>query len=192
MNEDDSQPLLTLEPLTDAVRKGVEGTGWALSGLQKTTSHQFEGRWEGESTRSAYLFFHRPDGPEEVSIDVYLDEAGRGVSGNLALVVDLRPLGALKSVPMTLQSLSEAALQQLPDRVRRPVTLRFRLADASHGIDEAETEVRIKVRLPKSVLGRGHEATKDFVRAVTADFGSLLDSEVIRSLALEDDDLGDP
>lgn len=192
MNEDDSQPLLTLEPLTDAVRTGVEGTGWALSGLQKTTSHQFEGRWEGESTRSAYLFFHRPDGPEEVSIDVYLDETERGVSGNLALVVDLRPLGALKSVPMTLQSLSEAALQQLPDRVRRPVTLRFRLADASHGIDEAETEVRIKVRLPKSVLGRGHDATTDFVRSVTADFGSLLDSEVIRSLALEDDDLGDP
>jgi hypothetical protein len=30
----------------------------SLSGLQKTTSHQFEGRWEGESTRSAYLFFH--------------------------------------------------------------------------------------------------------------------------------------
>ncbi len=35
--------LLTLEPLIDAVREGVEAEGWELSGLQKTTSHQFEG-----------------------------------------------------------------------------------------------------------------------------------------------------
>ena len=49
-------PLLTLEPLLDAVRLGVEDAGWTLSGLQKTTSHEFDGRWAGESTRSAYLF----------------------------------------------------------------------------------------------------------------------------------------
>ena len=57
--------ILTLEPLVDAVREGVESAGWHLSGLQKTTSLEFEGRWEGESTRSAYLFFHRADESDE-------------------------------------------------------------------------------------------------------------------------------
>ena len=41
------ESVLTLEPLIDAVRDGVEATGWALSGLQKTTSHEYAGRWEG-------------------------------------------------------------------------------------------------------------------------------------------------
>ena len=67
------EPILTLEPLLEAVREGLETSGWELSGLQKTTSHQFEGRWEGDSTRSAYLFFHPPHGPDFVSVDVYLD-----------------------------------------------------------------------------------------------------------------------
>ena len=58
-----------------------------LSGLQKTTSHQFEGRWQGESSRSAYLFFHDDARPDYVSIDVFLDETTRGLKGNLALVL---------------------------------------------------------------------------------------------------------
>ena len=68
-----SASFLTLEPLIDALREAIEAAGWSLSGLQKTTSHQFEGRWEGESTRSAYLFFHRADGPDFASVDGYLD-----------------------------------------------------------------------------------------------------------------------
>lgn len=182
MNDDDRQPILTLEPLTDAVRAGVDGTGWVLSGLQKTTSHQFEGRWEGDSTRSAYLFFHRVDGPDDVSIDVYLDETRRGVSGNVALVVDLKPLGELSSVPEVMSALSEAALRRLPDEVRRPLTLRLRMPDAGEVVDDAETEVRIKVRLPRAVMKEGGEATASFVRSITADFGALLDSDVIRGL----------
>ena len=55
----DHTSLDTLEPLIDAVRDGVEGKGWSLSGLQKTSSTEFEGRWAGQTTRSAYLFFHR-------------------------------------------------------------------------------------------------------------------------------------
>ena len=90
--------LLTLEPLIDSVRRGVEGAGWELSGLQKTTSHQFEGRWEGASSRRAYLFFHLPDGPDHVSVDVFLDETTRGLTGNLALVIEGRPLTDLGAV----------------------------------------------------------------------------------------------
>src|SRR4051812_43482453 len=60
-----ASPILTLEPLIEAVRQGLEAAGWALSGLQKTTSHEYAGRWDGESSRSAYLFFHRPGGSDQ-------------------------------------------------------------------------------------------------------------------------------
>lgn len=185
MSSSNPDPILTLEPLSEAVRAGVEGAGWTLSGLQKTTSHQFEGRWEGESTRSAYLFFHRPDSPEFVSVDVYLDETSRGVTGNVALVVDLLELGALASVPETLEALGETAAQHLPDDVRRPVTLRFRMSDAGDDVGESDSEVRMKVRLPRRIMTKGAEATTDFVRAITADFGALLDTEVVRRLSVD-------
>ena len=77
------------------LRAAVEGAGWSLSGLQKTTSHQFEGRWDGEATRSAFLFFHLGEGLDPISIDVYLEETGRGLTGNIALVIDLLPLGGV-------------------------------------------------------------------------------------------------
>jgi hypothetical protein len=41
MNASQRDPLLTLEPLIEAIRSGIEDSGWELSGLQKTTSHQF-------------------------------------------------------------------------------------------------------------------------------------------------------
>ena len=76
--------LDTLEPLIHAVQDGVQSRGWILSGTQKTTSMEFEGRWAGASTRSAYLFFHR-DEVEDASVDVYLDETPAGLHGSLSL-----------------------------------------------------------------------------------------------------------
>ncbi|MGB1780236.1 MAG: hypothetical protein ACPHQP_11825, partial [Longimicrobiales bacterium] len=142
-----SAAFLTLEPLIDALREGIEASGWDLSGLQKTTSHQFEGRWEGESTRSAYLFFHRADGPDFASVDAYLDETGRGVSGNVALVVDLRPLGSIGDSGQVLSALSRLSARELTRGQRRPLSLRFRLDDAEDAAADADTEVRFKVRL---------------------------------------------
>ena len=78
---DDARPLLTLEPLIEAVQDGITRSGWVLSGLQKTTSPRFEGRWQGESSRSAYLFFHDDARPDFVSIDVFLDETTKGLKG---------------------------------------------------------------------------------------------------------------
>ena len=92
----DPGPILTLEPLLEAVKEGLEGAGWELSGLQKTTSYEFEGRWAGDSSRSAYLFFHSEEVPEWVSLDVFLDETSRGLKGNLALVVDGPELSAIR------------------------------------------------------------------------------------------------
>ena len=181
------EPILTLEPLIEAIRDGVERTGWELSGLQKTTSHQFEGRWEGESTRSAYLFFHPPDGPDWVSVDVYLDETSRGLTGNLALVVDLLPLGELESAEDLLDRLASLFATHAEGRYRRPVTLRFRAADAGDDVDAAETEVRFKVRIPRAVIRDGDTAVRGMVADVTGAFSALLEESALRVRAAEDE-----
>jgi hypothetical protein len=167
-------PILTLEPLIEAVRAGVEGGGWELSGLQKTTSHQFEGRWEGESTRSAYVFFHPAAGPDNVSVDVYLDETSRGLTGNLALVADLADLGAVGNPEAVLAFLGAASAGTLSGAYRRPVTLRFRLDDAAGDTEGAETEVRIKVRIPRRTIASGAAAVTDFAAEVLGGFAELL------------------
>jgi hypothetical protein len=180
--------ILTLEPLIDAVREGVEGGGWELSGLQKTTSHQFEGRWEGEATRSAYLFFHLPDGPDHVSVDVYLDETGRGLTGNLALVVDLVPLGDLEGAEEALRTLGRLSGSEIGEGFRRPVTLRFRLADASDDPAQAETEVRFKVRIPKRTIREGPVAVSGLAVEAIAAFSRILASEAVAALAPREED----
>lgn len=181
-------PILTLEPLIEAVRHAVEGAGWELSGLQKTTSHQFEGRWEGDSTRSAYLFFHTPKGPDWVSVDVYLDETSRGLAGNLALVADLRPLGGLEPAAALLQHLSHLFGARADASYRRPVTLRFRMADADDDVAEAETEVRFKVRIPRATIGAGSEAVREMVGEAMGSFTAVLDTSSLRVRAVEDEE----
>ena len=181
-------PILTLEPLVEAIQAGVEAVGWELSGMQKTTSHQFEGRWEGESTRSAYVFFHPVDGPDWASVDVYLDETGQGLSGNLALVVDIAPLARLGSTETVLASLSEASRRHLPQRYRRPVTLRYRLADAAADAGSAETEVRFKLGLPRRIIEAGPPSVTDFASEVVRAFGELLRSPEVSAHALADED----
>lgn len=179
--DEGTDPILTLEPLIEAVREGVQGRGWTLSGLQKTTSHQFEGRWEGDSTRSAYLFFHPPDGPDHVSVDVYLDETTRGLTGNLALVVDLVAYGDLGDAGDVLAVLGEASARELDRRNKRPVTLRLRLVDAAEAVELADTEVRFKIRIPKRVIQAGASEVERFSQEALHGFGRLLDaSELAR------------
>ena len=166
--------VLTLEPLIEAVREGVEARGWELSGLQKTTSHHFEGRWTGDSTRSAYLFFHRASGPDWASLDVYLDETTRGLSGDLALVVDGRTLSGFGGVSEALETLARLAGDVLPEGYRRPLTVRFRL-DAPHDDPAgASSEIRFKLRLPKSALDAGRGALAALASATAASFNRLL------------------
>lgn len=155
----------TLEPLMEAVREGIEKAGWELSGLQKTTSHQFEGRWEGESTRSAYLFFHPSRGPDHVAIDVYLDETSQGLTGNLALVVDLLPPREAGDPRETLSALATVSAACLPDSFQTPLTLRLRLGDRDESPSDAEAEVRFKLVIPRKAIRAGSEV----VRAITAE-----------------------
>lgn len=167
-------PLLTLEPFLDAVREGVEAAGWTLSGLQKTTSHQFEGRWAGDSTRSAYLFFHHPSRFEDAAVDVYLDETSRGLSGNLALVLDLLSLEDLPATSVLLSHLAAVAGDELPRGYGTPLTLRFRLPDPRGEVGSAETEVRFKVRIPREALEAGHGAVSALSSTVVHTFQKLL------------------
>lgn len=174
MSSDDREPVLTLEPLLEAVREGLEAAGWSLSGLQKTTSHEFEGRWAGESSRSAYLFFHRDDVAEGVSIDVFLDETSRGLRGNLALVVDGPKLEELDPAPALLNSLRGAAREVLPEGYRRPITLRLRLAGPDSKPRSAASEVRFKIHVPDTALEAGPAAISALSSASANAFRALL------------------
>jgi hypothetical protein len=158
MNDSEgTREIDTLEPLIEAVREGVEALGWELSGLQKTSSTEFEGRWAGQSSRSAYLFFHRED-LESVSIEAYLDETSRGLSGNLGLVADVRPLWELQSVPDAVERLSALAREHFPEGYATPITFRMRLARAQEPVAESDLEARIKLRIPRAAVEAGPSA----------------------------------
>lgn len=176
-------PIDTLEPFIDAVREGIEAEGWKLSGLQKTTSHHFEGRWAGDSTRSAYLFFHRDDRWEDVSIDVYLDETTRGLRGNLALVLDGRS-DLLESQPREpirrLEALCDA---HLPDRYRRPVVVRFRSHDTELAAEAVEVEIRFKLHVPVRAIDVGAGAVSALASETTRAFEALLEDPALAALA---------
>lgn len=173
--------LLTLEPLLDAVRQGIEAAGWTLSGLQKTTSHEFTGRWAGDSTRSAYLFFHREGLPDDVSVDAFLDETSRGLRGNVALVLKGPDLEEIPEVGTFIAELGRVAAGRLPEAFRAPLSVRFSVADV-HDAAEAASEVRFKVRLPASAIRAGGSAVHALCETLVGDFEGLLRHEELAGL----------
>jgi hypothetical protein len=175
-------PILTLEPLLAAVREGVELAGWVLSGLQKTTSHEFEGRWAGESTRSAYLFFHRPDLPDSVSAEAFLDETSRGLQGNLTLVVEGPTYGELGRASSVLERVAAAASETFPPTCRVPLALRLRLPESSVAVERAEVQVRIRVHLPEARVEGGELAVQHFAQAALGAFEQLLERPEVAEL----------
>jgi hypothetical protein len=182
-----SDPLLTLEPLLEAVREGLEGEGWELSGLQKTTSYDFEGRWAGDSSRSAYLFFHTEGVPDWVSIDVFLDETNRGLKGNLALVVEGPELTQVADPGGVLSHLAGVARRALPEGYRTPLTLRYRLPELDGDPGSSDTEFRFKLYLPPKAIKTGHSAVAALAASTAQAFGAILESaEMVPFLASEE------
>jgi hypothetical protein len=171
-----------LEPLLEAVREGVEEGGWQLSGLQKTTSYEFEGRWAGDSTRSAYLFFHKPGSPDWVSIDAFLDETSRGLKGNLALVLDGPPLDELRDPEGALAALAGVARRSLPEGYRAPITLRYRLPHVTEDPTSADTEIRFKLMFPRKAIATGSSSVAALAAAATQAFQEILGSRELRFL----------
>jgi len=178
----EQEPILTLEPLLDAVREGIRGAGWQLSGLQKTTSHEFEGRWAGESTRSAYLFFHRPDLPDSISVEGFLDETSRGLQGNLTLVVEGPRFGELGQVSVVLARVAAAASETFPAACTVPLSLRLRLPEASVQAADAEVQVRVRLHLPASAVTRGEDAVRGYVQSAVGAFEHLLERPEVAEL----------
>lgn len=171
------ESLLTLEPLIDAIRDGVEGAGWLLSGLQKTTSHEYAGRWQGESSRSAYLFFHRTEHGDGVSIDVFLDETARGIEGNLALVLEGAPLEQVGDPLAALAQVAGVARTQLTRDASSssPVSLRLRLENPIAEVSQGTTELRIKVRITQQTLSEGTAAVTALAITAMRSFERLLE-----------------
>jgi hypothetical protein len=174
--------LLTLEPLLEAVREGVLEAGWALSGLQKTTSHEYDGAWAGESTRSAYLFFHRDDLPEEVSVEAFLDETSQGLRGNLALVLEGPSLARLGSVRGVLRRVKHAVQETLPPGYRTPVSLRLASARAEEGPEEAEVQLRVKLQIPGAAVEAGAAAVSSLASVTVGSFEALLERPEVAEL----------
>ena len=174
-------PVLTLEPFIEGVRGGVEAGGWVLSGLQKTTSHEFAGRWEGESSRSAYLFFHRPGGSESVGIEAFLDETTRGLHGNLSLVVEGASVARMGDPRAALGAAGAATHRRLSRTQRGSVSLKLRLDNAATPVDGASSEIRVKVRVPQVALEGGVGAVAELVARAVRSFETLLeDPELAR------------
>ena len=172
-------PLLTLEPLIDAVRAGIEDAGWALSGMQKTTSHEFDGRWAGQSTRSAYLFFHPPRGHDPVSVDVFLDETSQGLGGNLTLAVRGPALGALGDFADALKELARVANRELTRGHSTPVTLRATVPHRSARPEDALTECRFRLVIPDVAIDAGARVVRTLSAATVESFEALLASRVV-------------
>jgi hypothetical protein len=174
--------LLTLEPLLDAVRHGVERAEWTLSGLQKTTSHEFEGRWAGEATRSAYLFFHREDLPESVSVEAFLDETSRGLRGTLSLVLDGPRLGRLGPVREVLARVAGASGETLPGPGGNPVSLKLTVRAGPSSPEEAEAQIRVKLVIPVGTFESGHSAVADLAQRAVGAFEALLERPEVAEL----------
>ena len=180
------QPILTLEPMLEAVQEGLERAEWELSGLQKTTSYEFEGRWAGDSSRSAYMFFHREGLPDWVSIDVFLDETSRGLKGNLALVVDGPALKFIRDPGDVLAGLAAVARSALPGGYRIPLTLRYRLPGLGADPDDSDTEYRFKLYIPPKALSAGHSVVGDLAESAANSFLRILESQELRPFLAED------
>lgn len=176
------EPILTLEPLLEAVREGLVGQGWELSGLQKTTSYEFEGRWAGDTSRSAYLFFHADGVPEWVSIDVFLDETSRGLKGNLALVLEGPELARVGNPEKIFAHLAGLARRILPKGYHTPLTLRYRLSRLDDNPGEADTEFRFKLYIPSSALKAGHSAVVALAESTSEAFRGILESPELEPL----------
>jgi hypothetical protein len=181
----DRPSLETLEPVIEAVREGLEDRGWTLSGMQKTTSFEYEGRWAGETSRSAYLFFHKESRGEGVSIDAFVDETSRGLRANLALVMELPPLGSLPAAPEMLDRVRAGAERWLMEGYRTPVSLRFRLSDTSRRPGNAETEVRIKLTVPKTAFEAGSAAVSTLAGATADAFEQVLQDSDLATFVVD-------
>ena len=86
-----------------------------------------------------------------------------------------------------LARLAGLAVEALPAGHRHPLTLRYRLGDATRPAEAAEATVRFKLILPRSVIAAGTSAVTDLSGRTVAAFQSILRSTALQELVLPDD-----
>ncbi len=174
--------LLTLEPLITVVRDALSGAGWKLSGLEKTTSHEFVGRWEGGGSRRAYLFFHCDRVADFVRIDSFLEESPRGLRGDLALVFAAPELADLTPMPQFLAALSRMTVDCMPEGYKIILSVKLRLEGPREDPRDAETEVRLRLPIPAGAIDAGGYAVSSLVSLAVAGFERMTGHETFAML----------
>ncbi len=107
---------------------------------------------------------------------MYLDETSRGLTGNLALVVDLAPLGRVGDPADLLADLGALSKREMPASYAAPVTLRLRLPDGATDPAEAEVEMRFKLSLPSRIISEGGVGVRALAITAMASFERILAS----------------
>ena len=165
----------TLEPLLQVVRAVLESNRWSLSGVQKTTSYEYEGPWEGQTLRSAYAFFHRVGTPEEgPSIEVFIDESDEGVDGALSLVVEGPAVERESDVRAVLVGAVETAGEALPSELPAPVSISYG-HPGRRPPEAARVKVRFKAKLPRPAVKGGERTVRATLATILEAFEHVLD-----------------
>ena len=166
----------TLEPLLSVLRPLLEEGGWVLSGLQKTTSYEYEGAWEGATLRSAYAFFHRQtdEGGDGPSLEAYLDETEEGLEGALSLVMDAPGPDREPRVADVLRRALETAAGAIPEGIPAPVSITYSGRPGSTGASSIGARVRFKARIPAAAMRGGERTLGAVTRTLLEAFDDIL------------------
>ncbi|MDH3223662.1 MAG: hypothetical protein OEO23_08090 [Gemmatimonadota bacterium] len=172
----------TLEPFLSVLRRNIEAGGWVLSGLQKTTSYEYDGAWEGGTLRSAYGFFHLAgDGNGEgPSLEAFVDEAETSLDGTLSLVMKAPGPERVPGVADLMEVALSLVERTVPEGIPAPVSVTYSSSPGRTGPESVDATVRFRARVPGSAV-QGGERT---IRAVTCTILEAFE-EVRRGWALE-------
>ncbi len=155
----------TLEPFLSVLRRDIEAGGWVLSGLQKTTSYEYDGAWEGGTLRSAYGFFHLvgDENGEGPSLEAFVDESHASLDGALSLVMKAPGPERVPGVADLLAVALSLVERAVPEGIPAPVSVTYSSSPGRTGPEAVDATVRFKARVPGSAV-QGGERT---IRAVT-------------------------
>jgi hypothetical protein len=150
MRDPGHDALESLEALMDAVHEGVSRAGW-IPVSQETSGREY---LSGAGTRSpvrvartAQLRFHRSDLPCEVMLEVVAEEAERGLSGRLSLVLFGPRYAELGPAATVLDRVSAA----IRETFRRDEALSVGLELALDAPSMAGPDARIKLRVTSEI-----------------------------------------
>ncbi|NNF28096.1 MAG: hypothetical protein HKN73_12795 [Gemmatimonadetes bacterium] len=165
----------TLEPLLSVLRPLLEEGGWVLSGLQKTTSYEYDGAWEGTTLRSAYAFFHlegddEGDGP---SLEAYLDETEEGLEGALSLVMAAPGPDREPGVAGLMGTALDTAAHAIPDGIPAPVSITYSGRPGATGPSSIQARVRFKARMPSTAIAGGERTLQSVTRTLLEAFEEI-------------------